>query len=92
MSALLSEQDLREAAERRVMAKAGFRRHALFYCLVNGGLLGLNLVTSPQYLWAGWSIFGWGIGLAAHGLGVYGNHGAGREAEIAREMERMRGR
>ncbi len=85
------EGDLRRRAEKRVVAKAGFRSHALIYALVNAGLLGLNLLTSPQYLWAGWPIFGWGIGLAAHGLSVYGAQTAvQREAAVRREMERLR--
>lgn len=84
------EGDLRRRAEKRVVAKAGFRSHALIYALVNAGLLGLNLMTSPQYLWAGWSIFGWGIGLVAHGLSVYGARPRQREAAIRREMDRLR--
>ena len=90
MSAVQDDSDLRRRAERRVAAKAGFRSHALVYALVNAGLLGINLLTSPQYLWAGWPMSGWGIGLAAHGLSVYGSRPRWREDEIAREMERMR--
>ena len=87
---VVDETDLRRRAERRVAAKAGFRSHALIFGLVNAGLFGMNLVTSPHYLWAGWPLFGWGIGLAAHGLSVYGAGSRGREDAIAREMERMR--
>lgn len=90
MSPLSEDADLRRRAERRVAAKAGFHSHALIYVLVNAGLLGMNLLTSPQYLWAGWPIFGWGIGLAAHGLSVYGARPQWREAAVRREMERMR--
>ncbi len=89
MSAV-EDADLRRRAERRVAAKAGFRHHALIYLLVNAGLLGVNLTTSPQYFWAAWPMFGWGIGLAAHGLGVYGGQSGARETEIVREMERLR--
>ena len=84
------EADLRRRAERRVAAKAGFRRHAMIYALVNAGLISLNLTTSPEYFWAGWPLFGWGIGLVAHGLGVYVARPEAREAEILREMARMR--
>jgi hypothetical protein len=84
------EADLRRRAERRVAAKAGFRIDALVYVLVNAGLLAVNLLTSPHYLWAGWPMFGWGVGLAAHGLSVHGSRPGWREAEIAREMDRLR--
>jgi hypothetical protein len=84
------DADLRRRAERRVAARAGFRVHALVYVLVNAGLLAVNLMTSPHYLWSAWPMFGWGIGLVAHGLGVYGARPRWREDEIAREMERLR--
>lgn len=90
MSVDLEDTDLRRQAERRVAAKAGFRSHALIYAVVNAGLVGINLTTSPGYFWAGWPMFGWGIGLAAQGLSVYGGGLGNREAEIEREMERMR--
>lgn len=90
MTAIADDADLRRRAERRVAAKAGFHNHALVYVLVNAGLLGVNLLTSPHYVWACWPMFGWGIGLAAHGLGVYGSRPRWREAEIAREMDRLR--
>ena len=85
------EAALRRTAERRVEAKAGFRTHALVFALVNLGLLAINLVTSPGRLWFAWPLFGWGIGLLAHGLSVYAANPTGREAAIRREMERLRG-
>jgi hypothetical protein len=30
------------------------------------------LLTAPDQIWFFWSLIGWGIGLAAHGLSVYG--------------------
>ena len=90
MSTSLDDADLRRRAERRVAAKAGFHTHAMVFVLVNAGLLGVNLLTSPHYLWVGWPIFGWGIGLAAHGFSVYGSRPRWREDAIAREMERLR--
>lgn len=90
MSDLDADGDLRRRAERRVAAKAGFRSHALIYVVVNAGLLGVNLLTSPHYLWVGWPMFGWGIGLAAHGLSVYGANPARREDAVRREMDRMK--
>ncbi len=49
--------------------RQGFRAHALFYLLVMSGLVILWLLTSPGgYFWPVWPMFGWGIGLASHGI------------------------
>ncbi len=56
----------------RIEALRGFYAHATAYALVNAGLLLINLLTSPAYLWVVWPLLGWGIGLASHGLGVFG--------------------
>ena len=53
-------------------ALRGFYVHAAVFGLVNAGLLLLNLLTSPGYLWFLWPLLGWGLGLAAHALGVFG--------------------
>ena len=84
------EAALRRTAERRVSAKAGFRTHALVYALVNAGLIGINLMSSREYLWFPYPLFGWGIGLLAHGVSVYGVNPGSREAAVHREMERLR--
>ena len=62
----------RQRANTRVRALLGFSIHATVYGAVNVGLLLLNLLTSPGYLWFLWPLVGWGIGLAAHGLAVFG--------------------
>jgi len=48
-----------------------FRDHAIAFATVNGGLIALNLATSPGYLWALWPFFGWGIGFLSHAVGTY---------------------
>ena len=49
----------------------GFYIHAIQYAVVMIGLAVINLFTSPDYLWFLWAAFGWGIGLAVHGLSVF---------------------
>ncbi len=88
----MTEDDLRRAAVRRADAKIGFRSHATVYAVVNAGLAAVNLATSPGYLWFVWPLGGWGIGLLAHGMSVYGVGVSDREAMIARELERLRAR
>lgn len=62
-----------------------FRDHAVAFATVNGGLIALNLATSPHYLWALWPLFGWGIGFASHAASTYRTPHAGRDrrAELA---------
>ena len=87
---MTAEDKLRRRAERRVRAKLGFRVHLLVYLMVNGGLVLLNLMTSPSYLWCLWVISGWGIGLTAHGFAVYGNGDVDQEHMVQAEMTRLR--
>lgn len=85
--------DLHRQAVRRADAKLGFRAHLLAFVVVNAGLWVINLLTSPDYFWAAWPTFGWGIGLLAHGFSVYYDGGNGlRERMIQEELERLRRR
>ena len=84
------EIDLRRRAERAADAKLALRAHVFSYLLVVGGLLALNLVTSPGYLWVGWVAFGWGIGVVSHAAAVYLPARSGRERLIQAEMARLR--
>jgi peptidoglycan biosynthesis protein MviN/MurJ (putative lipid II flippase) len=73
-------------ARRRVEALTGFYIHAAIYVIVNVGLFLINLFTGPGW-WVQWPIAGWGIGLIAHGIVVFGvNH----PRVIAWEDEKVR--
>lgn len=50
----------------------GFLIHLLVFILVSVGQVVVNLLTTPQYLWFGWSLMGWGIGVLSHGLATPG--------------------
>ena len=78
-------------AAARVEARLAFYRHVVIYVLVNSFLVILNLTRSPDTLWFKWSVFGWGIGLVAHGISVYSYRWreGSRERMIQREMERQ---
>ena len=86
------EQELRRQAERLADMKLGFRRHLFAFVIVNAGLLAINLVTSPNYLWEIWPFIGWGLAVIAHGVAVYQFTGDTRERAIEAEMRRLRGR
>ncbi|MEW6515412.1 MAG: 2TM domain-containing protein [candidate division FCPU426 bacterium] len=55
-----------------VVALKIFYIHLIAYVVVNFGLIVLNLTTSPKQLWFFFPLFGWGIGILAHALAVFG--------------------
>ncbi|HAK07232.1 MAG TPA: histidine kinase [Spartobacteria bacterium] len=78
-------------AAARVDAQLAFYRHVIIYVVANLLLAVLNLVRNRHHLWFHWVIFGWGIGLLAHGLNVYAYRwfASRREQMIQRESERQ---
>lgn len=67
----MNSQQTYETARRKVEARIGFFIHLTVFVLVNAGLIVINLLTSPENLWFFWPLAGWGIGVAAHALGVF---------------------
>jgi hypothetical protein len=55
----------------QILQDSGFRYHFIAYVAVNLLLLAVNLLTTPSHLWFYWPLLGWGIGIVAHGAGVY---------------------
>ena len=78
-------------AAARVEARLAFYRHAMIYVVVNVLLVAINFLKNPGHLWFQWVIFGWGIGLVAHGLNVYSYRwfSSRREQMIHRELQRQ---
>jgi hypothetical protein len=60
-----------QKARRRVLKMKGFYIHLTIYVLVMILLVAINIATGPEW-WVQWPFLGWGIGLAAHGLSVFG--------------------
>ncbi len=60
-----------ERALKKVRAIKGLYVHTTTYCVVIAGLFLINLASGRPW-WFFWPAFGWGIGLAAHALRVYG--------------------
>ena len=84
-------RDIEDRARRRVRAKTGFYVHALVFVCVNLGLLALNSALGG-YRWSVWPAWGWGLGLAIHGLVTFLSlQGEGwRERMLAQEIERLK--
>ena len=85
------ERQAYERARRRAAREAGFYVHLMWYGIVIGSLLILNLIVSPWYEWWVFPALGWGIGLASHFGAVYGwrwIHERVFEPAVQREVRR----
>ena len=65
------EEERYYKARKKVEEIKGFYGNLTAYIVVNIGLMILNLVTSPEYLWFFWPLLGWGIGVAVHVMAVF---------------------
>ncbi len=91
----MTDEERYKIAKKRVKAKKEFYSHLTTFLVMGGFFLTLNLITSPRAMWWYWPMLGWGIGVAMHGLKVFGLPGSGaggtdwEEREIQKEMDRM---
>lgn len=82
-------EDIERVARRRAAAKVGWSIHATVYVVVNLMLAALSAMSDRH--WAVFPAFGWGLGLAIHGLVVYLTTGGGglHGRLVQRERERL---
>jgi hypothetical protein len=92
MAHQMSEEEIYEAARKRVEEKKGFYSHLATYIVVNIVLVLIWAFTSHGYPWFVWPLGGWGIGLTFHFLGVFVFHKETnwQRKEIEKEAERLR--
>ena len=88
-----SDEELKayKRARRRAAHEAGFYMHLMWYGIVIGSLLMVNLIVSPSFEWWIFPAVGWGIGLASHFGAVYGwrwIHERVFEPAVQREVQR----
>jgi len=76
-----------EKASKRVDELKGFYGNLISYCFFIPFLFFINYMTSPNYWWAFWPMFGWGIGVVAHGISVFGIGKDWEERQIRKYME-----
>jgi hypothetical protein len=89
MNTPLSPEALDRLARKRAGAKMGWYIHATVYVCVNAALLGAAFLMGRH--WAIYPLLGWGVGLALHGIAVWGM-GAGsqwRERLVQQEREKL---
>lgn len=85
------DSGLREAAIKRLKEKRDFAAHVMAYVAVNAFLIAIwAFATSRGFFWPMFPLFGWGIGLFFHWWSIYMDQPS--EAEIQREMERLKQR
>ena len=87
----LSPEEIEQLAQKRANAKMGWYIHAAVYVLVN-----MLIFAKSSYGWGTgrWSpepMFGWGFGLAMHGMAVFvlGKGSSVRDRMVAKERERI---
>lgn len=78
-------------AKRRVALKTGWLTHFAVFVLVNGALYALSWGRGDAH-WMRFPIYGWGLGLAIHGIvTLFSLYGGGvRERMLDDEIERLR--
>jgi hypothetical protein len=84
---------IEEIANRKAQEKVDFLGHLLVYIVVNLFLFAINFFSSFGRWWFVWPLFGWGIGLFFHGLGVFvldGTLANAKEAFYNQELERLK--
>jgi hypothetical protein len=89
-----------EQAHARVQALKSFYFHAGAFVVINIALFAINALTgglAGGVWWFYWPLIGWGIGLGAHALGVFGFSDGGplgrdwEERKIRELMDKERG-
>jgi len=72
---MASDEELRRKAEKRAEEKVSFYIHIAIYIMVNLMLIIIWYVTARGDLsifpWFIFPLIGWGVGLVAHGVGVF---------------------
>ncbi|HEV8690917.1 MAG TPA: 2TM domain-containing protein [Ideonella sp.] len=86
-----ADHELLRTARRRVGMKIGFFIHAFVFTAVNLGLYAINSATGGPP-WSRFPLWGWGLGLAIHGLVTFMALSGWRERMVASEAARLRER
>ena len=56
-----------------------FLIHFVVFAIVTGALAALNLSRTPNHLWFHYVAFGWGLGVAFHGIDCMISHRSQKE-------------
>jgi fatty acid desaturase len=86
----MTEEQIYEAARKRVEEKRGFYTHFTVYAIVNLVLFLIWFFTGRGFPWFVFPLGGWGIGIVFHFLGVFIFEGKGNQAAIEKEAATIR--
>lgn len=78
-----------DRANKRMKEIKSFYGNLISYCIIIPFLIILNLITSPKSLWFYWPMLGWGIGVAAHGMGTFAVGKNWEERKIREILEKQ---
>lgn len=84
-----SDDKTRRAAK-RVEEITGFYVHATIFVIINLLLILINVTITDDIIWAHWVFLGWGLGLAAHAVSVFGKTPAFITRWQIRKMRQLR--
>jgi hypothetical protein len=87
----MEDNELRDAARKRLEDKRGFWNFAAVFLLVSALLIGIWAISGAGFFWPMFPIGGMGIGLALQAWSVYGQKPI-TESDIEREAQRQRQR
>ena len=89
MTTPLSPDKLDQLARKRAGAKLGWYAHASLYLSINLVMFAMSTYGFGSRLWSPFPLFGWGLGLALHGMSVFLlRSGSGlRERMVQQERE-----
>ncbi len=79
-----------QQAVRRVQSKLRFFNHLIIYVVVCCMLIAINLLRTPQHIWAIWPILAWGVGIALHALQIFyvGENSSLQQRMIEKETQK----
>lgn len=87
----LSNEEIEQLAQKRANAKMGWFVHAAVYVCVNALIFAKSSYGWGTGRWSPEPMFGWGFGLAMHGMAVFvlGKGSSVRDRMVAKERERI---
>ena len=84
------EEQLRQAAIKRIKKRHDFYWHLVTYLIINGFMVFIWAMGPRVGFWPMWVMIGWGIGLAFHAWAALGDRDTS-EADVQREIQKMKG-
>ena len=90
----MTEEEIFIRANKKVKAKKGFFVHFGVFCATVLFFFTINFLTSPKFWWFLFPTLGWGIGIVAHYIGVFGISDPSVEdwenKELEKEMRKIK--